>query len=361
MNVMLDNLFDFHDFSVNFSYPKKLVKSTIEHEYIKTKPNFRYKKVNIIMGANASGKTSFGKALRDIFNFIANYDIKSFYGDFFDIKKHASFSIDFLTDDEFVYRVNCTFSPDEVISLDVFSSEIVTGDSYETCIKRLEKMDYDDSAHYSEKLKKLPQRIGWLFTFPKDDRGTYLLKDDDDVLNLTILNAVLKTLDTSITEVVRSNEVKNSYIIRGKCNDIFVQNGEVVDKNILSSGTKAGLDIAFLLSALYKQYSSFYYCDEQFSFIQSDVEIAILSLMISFLKQNMQLFFTTHNLDILDMNLPVHSFMFLRKNEKIEVVHPEDKIKKNDLSLRNAVKNDVFDISPNINKILSLDTSTSEV
>ena len=48
MNVMLDNLFDFHDFSVNFSYPKKLVKSTIEHEYIKTKPNFRYKKVNII-------------------------------------------------------------------------------------------------------------------------------------------------------------------------------------------------------------------------------------------------------------------------------------------------------------------------
>ena len=70
MNLELNNLFGFQDFKVNFSYPKKLVKSTIENEYLETKPNFRYKKVNILMGANASGKTSLGKALVDIFNFL---------------------------------------------------------------------------------------------------------------------------------------------------------------------------------------------------------------------------------------------------------------------------------------------------
>ena len=32
--------------------------------------NFRYKKVNILMGANATGKTSFGKMLMNIFHFM---------------------------------------------------------------------------------------------------------------------------------------------------------------------------------------------------------------------------------------------------------------------------------------------------
>ena len=120
------------------------------------------------------------------------------------------------------------------------------------------------------------------------------------------------------------------------------------------------MDIAFLISALYGDTHGFYYCDEQFSFIQSDIEQSILSLMISLLKPKTQLFFTTHNVDILDMNLPIHSFMFLRKDEKIEVVHPEEKIKKNDISLRNVVKNDVLNISPDINKILSIEYLTAE-
>lgn len=38
----------------------------------------------------------------------------------------------------------------------------------------------------------------------------------------------------------------------------------------------------------------FYYCDEKFSYIHSDVEKAILSLMIQRLNDNDQLFFTTH-------------------------------------------------------------------
>ena len=52
--------------------------------------------------------------------------------------------------------------------------------------------------------------------------------------------------------------------------------------------------------------------------------------------------------------------MFLRKDEKIEVVHPEEKIKKNDISLRNVVKNDVLNVSPDINKILSIEYLTAE-
>jgi len=36
--------------------------------------------------------------------------------------------------------------------------------------------------------------------------------------------------------------------------------------NILSSGTKAGLDIAYITSAIKKNTNVFYYCDEKFPF-----------------------------------------------------------------------------------------------
>ena len=76
--------------------------------------------------------------------------------------------------------------------------------------------------------------------------------------------------------------------------------------------------------------------------------------MINKLGGGEQLFFTSHNMDLLDMNLPRHSF-FLRKREKIEVVYPSEYIKKNDISLRNAMENDVFDVAPSSDKIYELE------
>ena len=74
MNLEIDNLFGFEEFELNFSYPKKIVNSSISNEYLENKPNFRYKKINILIGANASGKTSIGRALMVIFNFISKKD-----------------------------------------------------------------------------------------------------------------------------------------------------------------------------------------------------------------------------------------------------------------------------------------------
>ena len=49
MNLELDNIYGFKDFKMNFAYPKRIVGSTIENEHLPLRPNFRYKKVNIIM------------------------------------------------------------------------------------------------------------------------------------------------------------------------------------------------------------------------------------------------------------------------------------------------------------------------
>lgn len=50
MDISIDNFFAFKNFHMNMSYPKKIVDSYIEEEFLRNRPNFRYKKVNIIMG-----------------------------------------------------------------------------------------------------------------------------------------------------------------------------------------------------------------------------------------------------------------------------------------------------------------------
>ena len=55
MDIKVDNINALKDFHINMSYPKKIVNSTIENEFLEERTNFRYKKVNIIMGTNATG------------------------------------------------------------------------------------------------------------------------------------------------------------------------------------------------------------------------------------------------------------------------------------------------------------------
>ncbi len=41
---------------------------------------------------------------------------------------------------------------------------------------------------------------------------------------------------------------------------------------MLSSGTKSGLDIAGIVASIKSDKHSFYYCDEKFSYVHSDIE-----------------------------------------------------------------------------------------
>ncbi|MGP1437714.1 MAG: AAA family ATPase [Treponema sp.] len=351
MNLKLNNLFAFRNFKANFSRSIETENTTINGEYLKTKPNFKYKKLNIIMGTNASGKTSLGKALRDIFNFMTHYNVLAFQDDFLDESKPAYFSLDFLVDEDYLYRINCLFSVNRMESLNIYKSKILEDDSYETCAKKFVEL-YKDEANYTIKLSALPENK-WVFVFPQDEYCEYKIDNYKTHLDLEILSNVLKTLDPSIVKITHSKEIPDGYVIRSKNGNTIIQKGKFC-KNILSSGTKSGLEISNLIFAIHKNPNGFYYCDEQFPFIQSDIEKAILSLMISLLNNNSQLFFTTHNLNILDMNLPIHSFMFLKKDETIEVVYPEKKLKDSD-EIKEAINNDVFNISPSLENIFLIE------
>lgn len=362
MNLELDNFFAFKNFQMNMSYPKKIVNSYIQGEFLKERTNFRYKKVNVIMGANATGKTTIGRMLMSIFNFIDKKESFHIVNKIEDNNETATFSIDFVTNKYILYRIDVKVLPEDeenrVVLVSVRNVDINKNDNYETCIERLLHAPLNYKENYVDELSKI-EKLGWMFTYPEDSSNGRV-KCSDKVDYPMILNCTLKALDPAIKEVEKINEVENSYVIRMEKRDLIIQDGEVIKNNVLSSGTKAGIDIARLISAIRCGEYGFFYCDEKFSYVHSDVEKAFLGLMINSLRDNDQFFFTTHNTDILDMPLPKHTYTILRKDphnieKPIDCVEPAKYLKRNTDSLRNAVENDLFSSAPDLENIFEIE------
>ena len=70
---------------------QKIVNSYIRDEHLKRTSEFQIQKVNIIMGANATGKTSFGQMLMSVFNFIHKKETAYLINRICDVKKEANF------------------------------------------------------------------------------------------------------------------------------------------------------------------------------------------------------------------------------------------------------------------------------
>lgn len=369
MDLKLDNLCAFRDFHVNFSYPKKIVNSYIENENLEGLPNFRYKKVNIIMGSNATGKTSLGRIILSIFVLIGERNIDIITRHISNEDKTASFAMDFVNEDSGgyrLYRIKAVFDPSEDhdyssenVKIRIESTDIRPRENYETCAKRLDSImiGFTD-ANYITELEKL-KNLSWYFSFPFDTlQPKYNIEDGEEYL--AVLERTLRVLDPAIKSVFKIEGLNDTYAIKMADKNIIIQEGEILNSSLLSSGTKAGIDIANIVSSIKMGTHSFYYCDEKFSYVHTDIEKGFLSLMINQLKSNSQFFFTTHNLDILDLPLPKHSFNFLKKEtfedgQVISIINAANYLKKSTDSLRNAVDNDLFSVSPNLDSLYEIE------
>ncbi len=140
MNLKVNNLLAFKDFEVDFSYPKKIVDSYIENEHLKGHPNFRYKKVNIVMGANASGKTSLGRMIMNGMTFIDTKRFEYLTDCVNDTFAEAFLSMDFVGSGEILYNMTVTIAPSQGekyttgnLKVTVSKAGIGSRDSYESC------------------------------------------------------------------------------------------------------------------------------------------------------------------------------------------------------------------------------------
>ena len=361
MDIKVDNLYSFKNFHLNMSYPKKIVDSTINQEYLEERPNFRYRKVNIIMGGNATGKTTLGKLFMYFLNYFADGIYKRFTDIINDSTKEAKLIVDFVIETNILYRFKMTIKPKEEndyseddVDIDIYYTPIGVKDSYETCAKRFDASNCTKTTYDEIKVD------GWHFSYPKDAWGDNKhVNIINDERYLYVLENVLKTLDPSIKSVLKWEELGNTYAIKFENDYVLIKDGELSHEHILSSGTKAGIDIAYMLTGLICDLHDFYYCDERFSYVNSDVEKACLSIIIDKLVGRKQLFFTTHNTDILDMQLPKHSFVFLKKDindeeHPIKCINASHYLKRNTDSLKHAVENDLFCTAPELHRLYEI-------
>lgn len=363
MNLEMNNFFAFRNFKLNMSYPKRIVDSNIENEFLAGRENFRYKKINILMGANATGKTTIGKMLMRIFNFIDKKEASKLTDVIENSKEQANISMDFVTESYRMYRLNVIAHPSENLEessrVEVCTRcvKINKTDSYETCAKKIDEIPCVYQKDYGEELEKI-EGLGWMFSYPLETEKGVLRCPKNPQYPL-ILDHTLRALDPAIEKVDKLEGVENTYVIRSKAYNLVMQDGKVIHNDILSSGTRAGIDVAGMIAAIQEGECGFYYCDEKFSYIHSDMEKAFLSIMIDAIKENEQLFFTTHNMDILDMRLPKHTYVFLKKDindteHPIQCISASQYLKRSTDSVRNAVENDLFSVAPNLELIYEI-------
>jgi len=344
LNLVLKGIYGFNDFNINFSYPKKIVNSIIDHEHLEGRERFRYKKAVILMGANATGKTSLGKVLLRIFEYITDGNPVSLYE--MVSNDTGYFSIDFVNGDYRLQRLSAYIDAiNRNIEISYKTADIDKMSSYEKCLMKL-KDRTKEATKTATSLKKLVGDIQYRFAYPEIEKSLKLTGENKNIL-LKTLHAVIGTLDPTLQDVSLSKDLKDTFIIRRGETEIIIQEGKLLNREIMSSGTEEGIDIAIFLAAMAIKESSFYYCDEHFSYIQSDIEKRIFGIMLDRIGSDEQLIFTTHNTDMLDLNLPKHSYVFLRKHfeegkYQVSAISASDVLKRNTDSLRCAVENDVF-------------------
>lgn len=358
MDVKLNNIYGFDDFEINFTYPRKLSVSVIGSEALEGRERFRYKKAVLLMGTNATGKTSLGKALLKIFSSIKEAN-EAILRDLDSGEHPSEFQVDFVNEGYTLHRFAGTVEGENV-SIRYFSARIGEMDSYEMVVEKLvdrtEKIDGSFKA-----LKKAVGLLEFRFAYPEIEASLRVADVKKSAL-LKTLRAVIGTLDPTLTDISIARDLKDSFVIRRREKEIIIQEGKLLNRELLSSGTAEGIDVAVFLASMLSNKNCFYYCDEHFSYIQSDIEKRIFGLMVERLGNNEQLIFTTHNTDMLNLNLPKHTFAFMKKEVdegeyKVSVTFASDYLKRNTDSVKCAMENDVFGSLPDDSLLDDLEVS----
>ncbi|MDY6391355.1 MAG: hypothetical protein SPL80_00785 [Bacilli bacterium] len=363
LRLDLDNVLCFNDFSTDFSYPKKLVNTSLEGELFARFPKIRYRKVNIVVGSNASGKTSLGRAIWRIFRFLNEKEASNIYSLISQQDKPCSILMDCVFSNGFFFRVEIrkeAGNDELLVRLRCLQAE--ADDTYESLVGRL-----DDAKPFESHVKALDKFSfgGWNFSFPSIEYGFDLIsckyEEEEKKEFCDIYRDVLTTMDSSIKDVFPSKEIPDSFVVVFRDNDAVGVTHKATLSSIrrLSSGTKYAVNIAGIIYSIKKHENGFYFVDEQFSYVNSDIEIACLTKMISLLGDGEQLFFTTHNTELLSLPLPNHAFNFIRKTQEeddsqIIWTNAASLEKRNNVNIKNLYDNDFFGVSPDVNKILNI-------
>ena len=371
LNLKLNNIYCFKDFEINFSYPKKVKNTLLENEFLDNYSSFRYKKLNIFVGSNASGKTSLIRTIWNILDFIVRKEsgvLKNIVDYNYLTSKIELDFIDEIDNNSYLHRLVIVTENTDKFDIKIAHKKIrlLQNSSYENTVYKFDLIK-DDFVNYIEFLNECNFVIGWFTALPSTEvQFTKIefiknLNEKENEEYLKILNDVFHTLDSSIVNVKKSLDSEDAYVIEHYSNKkIIVQEGTALANiPVLSSGTKYGFNIANLLYSIKNHTHGIYLIDEQFSYVNSDIESAMIATMSTLLGPNEQIFFTTHNTNILSLSFPIHSFYFLNKeNNNISVSCASEFENRNNIYVKNLYDNDLFRTAPDVSKIYNIGDSS---
>lgn len=370
LNLKINNIYMFKDTFIDFTYPKKITDSTIEAEFLTNFPNIKYKKVCILIGANASGKTTLGRVMCAINNYLLGVPLEHVKEVIHDKTKNASIDVTYITPNTgTIHALKIEFDQSGLLFESYKKNSLRASKSLNKTLKDLENSSFHflferNKENYGIKnpgFTSVARLKGIVLDSEETSYWNYLYSDfktssnNFEHNNILLLEAILKSFDTSINKVSPIPKSKSSYIIEFKNSDtVTIDNGNILNDKRLSRGTLESIEVAGFIHQIIheKNASGTYFLDEKMAYSHSEIEVAMLNLMIERLNNQSQLFYTTHNYDILEMNLPSHCYIFMKKEEFIQVSHPEKLgYTKNDRSLLGYVKNNVFNTLPDTSNI----------
>lgn len=359
--------------------------------YRKTKkhyPNSKIypKDVNIIVGSNSSGKTTLSKSILLIERILSGFQISK--EEIQALNDEFSLKIKYLKNwrekqdivFEYIIQVKdgniseqlsaVNFKSDETIGkkfmqkgkqylkyekLNIISKEEFIYDRENGFQSKI--MNYDSDFKNYE-IIKVAKNIGYIFTHVEYGNDYHVTPSSKIPQN--ILEDFLKTIDQSIETVEYTKQDKNDFYIS-------FRNGEelLVDHlNLKNSGKRLSYGTVEAIIFLFKifeimqgKYNTVYF-DEELSHMHSELEKHLLLALISNIPEKSQLFFTTHNIELLKLKLPISCYTIMSEDENGNAInkHVEEFIdNKNDRNeIYKYISNNYFNTEKSYDNIYGL-------
>lgn len=371
--VSCDNMYMFNNFSLDLTYQKKRKHHLSENDVLFDGSKIKVRKNVIIMGGNASGKTTFGKLLRFISNYIFHGQIEDGSFNLSDISykknKISWFSLEFVIDNT-AYLLEVSFMGNSLINETLRSCKIYRSHNIEKMRENLEKADvvsqYDNTlkkqtkmlsdnlvsyaflVNVSSESEYIKSEIKYLFSISKrknDTLGQYV--------DIHALNDILPKIDNTV-RAVKSMSVDNKptttyQIIFNNGEELVVPKGDIEScKDRLSHGTFEAIEFLKVLTLMKNNPGAMIYVDEMLAHMHSELEAYLIRKAILIKPVQSQIFISTHNIDIFQLNVPINVFVFFKRNSNgyNDAMYPSDILNKNDRNLTQYYVNDYFGVMP---------------
>ena len=375
LRIACDNIYMFHKFNLDLTYSRRINHPLAQNDFLFSNSRIKVRKNLVIMGANASGKTTFGKLLRFILNFINGNSFDHAPEDVIagiqcDKKKPARFEIEFVID-HVVYLLKAEFDKQRLIREELLYCDINASYNIAALRKKLSN-SLIEPRHTITTAKTRTGLTSVLFSSNPTETTDFIKRhisysfrislfrsnsiDYPISPNIRRINRILPRIDNSVQQVEgllgsTDNTKTNSYLIKFTNGDLLtVPDGDLRHcGERLSHGTFESINFISLLDDLQSEdYNGVFYVDEQLSHIHSELEAYLIRQAFLHKKETNQLFFTTHNIEILDLNIPINSFIFFHRDKDgwNEALFPSSRLNKNDRSIRGYYENDYFGILP---------------